>query len=300
MNLTFNGQATYLLEGYPIISSGFNPASMRHQLRGDRAAIPRSVFDTVIPRHYLTKAEFGTDANDAFEINLGIIPRGGKNILYIEFSEFMLNQEYWAENSTATPVKPVLDDFFRYSKDPSIDGLIIDLRGNPGGSVPDLDFFLGSLITTPMQMANTRTKNGDGAFDYTPWIKGYVHPQPGSVDFTGKPVAVLVDGNSVSMSEMTSMTAKAIFPKAKLVGEQTWGGTGQIPADDVRYLGGQFTAANFVQVYMAGVEMRDINMVCHENKGFTPDIPVAYDTMAIKNNIDVMLDKAIQHVVTTN
>ena len=300
LNLTFNGQATYLLEGYPITSSGFNPASMRHQLRGDRAPIPKSVFDQVIPQHYLTKAEFGTDANDAFEINLGIIPRGGKNILYIEFSQFMLNQEYWAENSTATPVKPVLDDFFRYTKDPSIDGLIIDLRGNPGGSVPDLDFFLGSLITTPMQMAYTRTKDGDGALDYTPWIKGYVHPQPGSTDFTGKPVAVLVDGNSVSMSEMTSMTAKAIFPKAKLVGEQTWGGTGQIPADDVRYLGGQFTAGNFVQVYMAGVEMRDINMVCHENKGFTPDIPVAYDTTAIKSNIDVMLDKAIQHVVSTN
>ena len=60
------------------------------------------------------------------------------------------------------------------------------------------------------------------------------------------------------------------------------------------------TAANFVQVYMAGVEMRDINMVCHENIGLTPDIPVAYDTTAIKSNIDVMLDKAIQHVVTTN
>ncbi|HXB90638.1 MAG TPA: S41 family peptidase [Puia sp.] len=300
LNLTFNGQATYLIEGYPITSTTFNPASIRHQLRGDRGPIPRTVFDQVIPQHYLTKAEFGTDINDAFEINLGIIPRGGKNILYIEFSEFMLSQEYWAENSTATPVKPVLDDFFRYTKDPSIDGLIIDLRGNPGGSVPDLDFFLGALITTPMQMSYTRTKNGDGALDYTPWIKGYVHPQPGSTDFTGKPVAVLVDGNSVSMSEMTSMTAKAIFPKAKLVGEQTWGGTGQIPPSDVRYLGGQFTAANFVQVYMAGAEMRDINMVCHENKGFTPDIPVAYDTTAIKSNIDVMLDKAIQHVVTTN
>ncbi len=74
-----------------------------------------------------------------------------------------------------------------------------------------------------MQMAYTRTKNGDGALDYTPWIKGYVHPQPGSTDFTGKPVAVLVDDNSVSMSEMTSMTAKAIFPKAKLVGDTNMG-----------------------------------------------------------------------------
>ena len=96
------------------------------------------------------------------------------------------------------------------------------------------------------------------------------------------------------------MASKAIFPKAKLVGEQTWGGTGQIPPTDVRYMGGQFTAANFVKVYMAGVELRDKNMVCYENKGLTPDIRIAYDTTAIKNNIDVMLDKAISHVVTSN
>ncbi len=300
LNLTFNGQASFLIEGYPVQSSTFSPASLRHQLRGDRAQIPRSVFDQVIPANYLTKAEFGNDPNSTFEVNLGIIPRNGKNILYLEFTSFMLSQEYWAANSSPTPIRPVLEDFFRYTKDPSIDGLIIDLRGNPGGNVPDMDFFLGNLITSPAQAAYTRTKTGDGALDYTPWIKGFVHPQPGSTDFTGKPVAVLVDCYSVSMAEMTSMAAKAIFPKAKLVGEQTWGGTGQIPPSDVRYLGGQFTAANFVQVYMAGVELRDVNMVCHENKGLTPDIPIAYDTTAIKSNIDVQLDKAIQHVVTTN
>ena len=299
LNLTFNGQATFLVEGYPITSSTFSPANIRHQLNGYREAIPRSVFDSVIPQHYLTRAEFGADGN-GFEMNMGIIPSGGKNILYLEFTQFALNAEYWAQNETSTPVRPVLEDFFRYSKDPSIGGLIIDLRGNPGGSVPDMDFFLGNLITTPALAAFTRTKTGDGRLDFTPWLKGYVHPQPGSVDFTGKPVAVLVDGYSVSMSEMTSMATKAIFPKAKLVGEQTWGGTGQIPPSDIRYLGGQFTAANFVQVYMAGVELRDVNMVCHENKGLTPDIPVAYDTTAIKNKVDVMLDKAIQHVVTTN
>jgi hypothetical protein len=296
--LTFNGQADYMVEGYPIQSSGFAPASFRHQVRGDRFQIPRDVFNTVIPTHYLTKAEFGTDANKSFYINLGIIPRDGKKILYLEFSEFQLQSEYWAANSTATPVKPVLDDFFRYTKDPSIDGLIIDLRGNPGGSVPDMDFFLGSLIKEKKLVSYTRTKSGDGRLDYTPWVQGYVHPQPGSVDFTDKPVAVLVDCYSVSMAEMTSMATKAIFPKAKLVGEQTWGGTGQIPPSDIRYLGGQFTAGNFVQVYMAGVELRDVNMVCHENVGLTPDIPVKYDTTAIKNNIDVQLDKAIQHVVS--
>ena len=131
-----------------------------------------------------------------------------------------------------------------------------------------------------------------------PWIKGYVHPQPGSTNFTNKPIAVLVDGYSVSMSEMTSVAAKAIFSKAKLIGEKTWGGTGQIPPTDTRYLGGQFTAANFVQVYCAGVEFRDKNLISFENKGLTPDIVIAYDTTAIKNNIDVQLNKSIEYVIS--
>ena len=294
LSLSFNGEATFVVAGYPIHGYSFSPADIRSQLRGDRRPIPRKTFDVVIPKNYLTNAEFGTDGYN-FKMNMGIIPRNNKKILYLEYSDFRLGIQYYSGNATSNPVKPVLDNFFRYTKDPSIDGLIIDLRGNPGGSVSDLDFLLGRLVTSPVHVNYTRVRNGSGRMDYSPWVKGYVHPQPGGTNFT-KPVVVLVDGNSVSMSEMTSMAVKAIFPNAKLVGEKTWGGTGPIPPTDTRYMAGQFTAANFVKVYMSGVELRDKNMVSYENKGITPDIPVAYDTTAIKSNIDVMLDKGIEYV----
>ena len=297
LSLTFNGIANYVIAGYPVQSNVFNPASIRQQLSGYRNPISRKTFDLIIPQYYLTKAEHGTDGGN-FHMNLGVIPRNSKNILYLEYSSFQLQGQYYANNSTPKPVKPVLDNFFRYTKDPSIDGLIIDLRGNPGGSVADLDFLFGRLITSPVHVSYTRTKNGNGRLDFTPWIKGYVHPQPGSTNFTNKPIAVLVDGYSVSMSEMTSVAAKAIFSKAKLIGEKTWGGTGQIPPTDTRYLGGQFTAANFVQVYCAGVEFRDKNLISFENKGITPDIVIAYDTTAIKNNMDVQLNKSIEYVIS--
>jgi C-terminal processing protease CtpA/Prc len=228
---------------------------------------------------------------------MGVIPRSSKNILYLEFSSFQLTNQSYLNNNTTNSVKPVLDEFFRLTKDPSVDGLILDLRGNPGGAVVDLDFLIGRLITSPMHFSYTRIKNGSGRLDFTPWTKGYAHPQPGSTNFT-KPIAVLIDQYSVSMSEMTSLAVKNIFAKSKLIGEKTWGGTGQIPYNDTRYLGGQFVAANFVHVYTAGVEFRDKNLVSYENKGITPDILIPYDAEAIKKNVDVQLEKGIEYVIS--
>jgi carboxyl-terminal processing protease len=296
LSLTFNGIANFVIAGYPVQTNVFNPSGIRHELRGDRDPISRKTFDLVIPKYYLTNAQHGTDGG-SFHMNLGIIPRNNKNILYLEYSSFQLQAQYYSFNNTTKPVKPVLDKFFQYTKDPSIDGLIIDLRGNGGGSVPDLDFLIGRLITSPVHVSYTRTRNGNGRLDFTPWVKGYMHPQPGSTNFT-KPIAVLVDNYSASMSEMTSIAIKAAFAKSKIVGETTWGGTGQIPFNDIKYLGGQFIAANFVQVYCAGVEFRDKNLISYENKGLTPDIKIAYDTTAIKNNIDVQLEKGIQFVTS--
>ena len=46
------------------------------------------------------------------------------------------------------------------------------------------------------------------------------------------------------MAEMTTLAVKHVFANSKIIGEKTWGGTGQIPPTDVRYLGGQFTAVD--------------------------------------------------------
>ncbi len=296
LDIAFNGMASFMVANYQIQGTDFMPSSLRHQLRGDRFPIPAKTFEEIIPKYYLTKAKVGTDLGN-FRVNMGIIPRSNKNLLYLHFTSFQLIGQYLTNNSTATPVKPVLDEFFRYTKDPSIDGLILDLRGNPGGAVADLDFLIGKLITSPGHFSYTRTKNGSGRLDFTPWVKGYVHPQPGGTNFT-KPIAVLVDQYSVSMSEMTSLAVKNIFSKSKLIGETTWGGTGQIPPGDTRYLGGQFIAANFAKVYMAGVEFRDKNLVSYENKGIVPDIKIAYDPEAIKSNIDVQLEKGIEYLIS--
>jgi len=49
---------------------------------------------------------------------------------------------------------------------------------------------------------------------------------------------------------------------------------------------------------MTGVEFRDKNLVSYENKGITPDITIAYDPEAIKRNVDVQLEKAIEKIIS--
>ena len=305
MSLIFDKEVSFNLDGQIFTNALFYPAWFRYYLRGIRP-IPRTTFDEVIYDNYLTNAEYGTGTIEDYginvRVNLGIIPRNNKKILYLEFSDFFL-QHIYDDATTANSIKPVLDHFFRYTQDPSVDALIIDLRSNGGGDDSDLNFLFGHLITEPTPVGYIRHKNGAGRLDYTPWIKScYVYPHPGSIKFT-KPIAVLVDGKSLSMSELTAMAAKALFPKTKLVGEKTWGGTGDIiPDDDILALGGGFNVAAPItsfagfKVFMTACEFRDQKLNSYEGKGLTPDIPITYDIISIKNNRDVQLDKAIEYV----
>ena len=96
----------------------FSSFIIRHQLRGDRVPIPIKIFDEIIPKYYLTKAEKGTDGGN-FRVNLGIIPRNNKNLSIFRFnSSFQLIGQYLSNNTTSTPVKPVLDEFFPLYKRP--------------------------------------------------------------------------------------------------------------------------------------------------------------------------------------
>ena len=48
LDLTFNGNASFVVSGYPIQATDFHPSSIRHQLRGDRSPIPAKVFEEII------------------------------------------------------------------------------------------------------------------------------------------------------------------------------------------------------------------------------------------------------------
>lgn len=104
-------------------------------------------------------------------------------------------------------------------------GVIIDVRGNPGGMVPDHAFVLGALLPSGGHKAGTyKMKNGTGRLDYSADMVieiSTMSDEHAVID--DKPIVVLADHNSVSCSEMTAVVAKQL-PNGAVIGSQTYGG----------------------------------------------------------------------------
>jgi len=255
--------------------------------------LPQAMFDSLIPAKYIDAGTLkkGIDtitqngSPTPFEAVSGTIQN---NILYLYFSSFSFTQ-------SGPNVLPVLNYFFDTiaKLPPTIKGIVIDVRGNGGGEIVDLDYLLGSMITKPLTFGYTRSKNGNGRLDYTPWAPAIVTPQPGSVALT-VPIVVLADHTSVSMSEITAMAIKTL-PNGKFIGTTTWGANGPL-APSVYFNGGQFTAGNYVSVYTSSTMFKYLDGSIYEGKGVPPDIFVKETASAYHFGVDQQLEAAITYI----
>ena len=154
-----------------------------------------------------------------------------------------------------------------------VDGIIVDLRGNGGGAVAFLSTIWGSFFSSERQFGYVRYKSGYSRYEYTPWVSfslgsDYINEDLSS-DYA-KPVAVLVNGYSVSCSELSCVIAK-LLPKAVIIGHTTFGGTCAL-TDRTIYNSGPFTSEN-LSIYTTTYQFKDINGNNYETIGITPDIP---------------------------
>jgi carboxyl-terminal processing protease len=211
------------------------------------------------------------------------------NILYFYCNMFELKSSYEASNNN--DIKKVLDYFFAKLANPAgLKGVIIDVRGNPGGDVGDLNFLLGKMVSSPLTFGYTRYKSGNGRLDYTPWAPAIITPQAGAKGLN-IPVVALADAWSVSLAELTTMAIHTM-PNGKFIGERTWGANGPL-SQNQNFNGGQFSVANFMYAYTSSSEFKYLDNSIYEGKGFPPDITVPFNEAALRQGRDAALEAAI-------
>ncbi len=182
-----------------------------------------------------------------------------KNIGYIQITSFI---------GSTTP-----NEFLEaLEKTKDTQGLILDLRGNTGGLLPNAVFIANLFLPEGSNIVSIVGRNG---------YKYNINAQDTEFGIK-KPTVVLVDGNSASASEILSGALKD-YNKAKLLGTKTYGkGMVQKIIPMPNETGLNLTIAKYLTP-----KGTDIN-----KKGITPDIKVEFSINDVKNNNDAQLQAA--------
>ena len=222
---------------------------------------------------------------DGTQVNLTIVRKGEKMELSITRGEITMDAVYYEKKEdnigyiqlgtfSDVAVQQFAEKLDEAKKD-KVKGLIIDLRGNPGGGLDVAveickQFMPAGLVVYTQDKAGKKTEyycDGKNRWDI--------------------PLAVLVDGSSASASEIMTAAVKD-SGAGTIVGVRTYGkGVYQsvIPIPDgsaVKVTSGQFFSPKGVCFHQVGIE---------------PDVEVELDVdKYLKDKTDTQLEKAIEVV----
>jgi carboxyl-terminal processing protease len=179
--------------------------------------------------------------------------------------------------SVSDPVARAVDRF-RSAK-----GLVIDLRGNPGGLAAMISGMAGHLLTEPDVLGRMRIRNADLEFRANARL---VTPDGARVEPYKGPVAVLVDELTASTSECFAGALQSLG-RVRVFGRPTQGQalpalTRRLASGDVlMYVVGDFVTANGRRLEGAGV---------------LPDEVVPLSLSALRTGKDATLEAALRWI----
>jgi carboxyl-terminal processing protease len=167
------------------------------------------------------------------------------------------------------------------------DGIVLDLRGNPGGLAALVMGIGGHFLSEPASLGEMRMRDATLRFVVNPQL---VTPDGRRVEPFAGPLAILVDGLSASTSEVFAGGMRAI-ERARIFGEPTAGQA--LPAlvtvlpngDRLLHAIADFTASDGTRLEGAGV---------------VPDVFVPLDRSALLAGQDVVLDAALAWLATAS
>ena len=274
--------------------------------------IPLTYFEQTLPHYWLDSpyVESSIDTIDnGSELVFALSGTIQHKILYLYFSTFNLDSFYVPRRAVLTKA---LNFFFdRFTADSTAyKGIIIDVRNNLGGSISDIDFMLGRIISQPVQYGWVRTKTGNGRLDYSPWFPATLEPIAGGQPLaSSQKLVVLADNYSQSAAEQFTMAIKQL-PNSTFIGDTTWGANGPFPASvqypdyfsGAFYIGDTTKSANpngaFAFVKTSSFAFKYINDTVYEGRGFPPDILVhASSIAALKSGTDSALHTAVNLIL---
>jgi carboxyl-terminal processing protease len=241
-------------------------------------------------------------------------------VAYLEFSEFHLyfylnkDEDFFpsAPQSVRALNQTVVDTWNNWfsmiqemKKNGTLKGVIIDLRGNTGGLVPDFRYVIGALIPqdSSLQIGYHREKNGVGRYDYGPLLPDVRPSLSDPHETITEPIVVLTNCLSESMSEVTAMSAKTLS-NGRVVGKRSFGALGGLIGGPESY---SYTYAGCigeedktpVYVYLPICASFSMDKKSYEGVGVEPDIEVDFDKdLFTATGRDTQLERALQYIET--
>jgi len=157
-------------------------------------------------------------------------------------------------------------------------GLVLDLRGNPGGWLHEAVLTAGLFLPEDELVLIERLKDGTERPFRT-------SEEPTVPDI---PMVVLVDGGSASASEIVA-GALQDYGRATLIGEKTFGkGSVQIPHE----------LSNGAELRVTIARWFTPNDRAIHGEGLEPDITVELSAEDLDAELDPQLDRAVQYLLT--
>lgn len=202
----------------------------------------------------------------AFERHEAKTP-GGRRAGVIWFSVWM--------TGVSDPFERAIDEFRHH------DGLVIDLRGNPGGLAAMIRGLAGHVLDKPLVLGTMHTRQADLVFTANPRL---VTSDGRAVAPYAGPVAILVDELTGSTSEVFAGALQSLG-RARVFGRPTMGQalpalTRQLPNGDVlMYAVGDFVTSTGRRI---------------EGGGVMPDTTIPLSARALSQGHDEPLDAALR------
>ena len=226
----------------------------------------------------------------------GILGKTSDGIVYFGFDEFNFRRHDNSSNQFSKAINMMLENFRSAVTDPDTRGIIIDLRGNPGGYNDDIPLLWSNFTDINLLYMHERAKFSDNRLDYTPWIPIVLHPSEDGTSVNEKvPIVLLVNSGSGSNAEISTLIFASLKEEGRdvtIIGSGTNGAMGSL-VDQYVFNSGSFTIEN-ITCNIASVEHSDRNKETIEGKGIHPDVEITFDYNAFASGSDRKLDEAFR------